>query len=384
MTLWVGCKSPKQKKREAGIISYKGRYYLMWVNFMETSIDSIAGIIKRSLSFPDRTKGHGFSEEIHDGSLEEILCRKAVGEAGEVAALSAIDGGSCTILRTPTMAIVLNRVYCNCFRGMDKGDYVQRVSFLSKTEIATKGSKVFFDTQILPQEGELNIGALQIDSEDPDFKVGRARGDLGRAISMARRFCEWGFVRRAVQSGASYILMDGSLQTGFPGESELANAIYKDAESAGVKLCGLSKSTTIFTVEGFPVSGFANELARKRELGKWLISLGKNDEWTHRAEVYIVKLHEGADRPYRLDVFEGVTKTELEGLVCALQSNSKYFAFPGYPYALIDAHNYGRVREEEAMHIRDKILDRLDLEDARKLEQVERALAGHDILDELG
>jgi len=97
-----------------------------------------------------------------------------------------------------------------------------------------------------------------------------------------------------------------------------------------------------------------------------------------------VKLHEAADRPYRLDVFEGASKEDLVSLTASLQSNSRYFAFPGYPYALIDAHNYGRVQEEEAMHIRDQILDRLDLEDARKLEQVERALAGHDILDQLG
>jgi len=347
---------------------------------LEASIDSIAGTIKQSLSFPEKTRGHGFSEEIHGGSFREIESR---GEGAE-AVISAIDGGSCTVLRTPTMAIVLNRVYCNSFRGMEKGDFVERFSFLSKTEIATREGKVYFETQIIPQEGEFNMGALQADSEDPEFKVGRARGDLGRAISMARRFSEWSFVRSAIRSGAAFIIMDGSLQTGFPGESELANSIYAEVESAGVNLSGLSKSTTIFTEEGFPVAGFANELARKRGLGKWLLSLGRNDEWAHRAEVHLTKLHEAADRPYRLDVLEGTSREGLATLVSALQSNSKYFAFPGYPYALIDAHNYGRVQEEEAMHIRDQILDRLDLEDARKLEQVERALAGHDILDQLG
>jgi hypothetical protein len=347
---------------------------------LEGSIDSIAGTIRQSLSFPDKTRGHGFSEEIHGGSFQEIESKGG----GSMAAISAIDGGSCTVLRTPTMAIVLNRVYCNSFKGMEKGDFVERFSFLSKTEIVTKEGKVYFETEIIPQEGELKMAGLQIDSEDPEFKVGRARGDLGRAISMARRFSEWSFVRSALRSGAEFIVMDGSLQTGFPDESELANSIYAEVGSAGVKLSGLSKSTTIFTEEGFPVAGFANELARKRTLGKWLLSLGRNDEWAHRADVYLVKLHEAADRPYRLDLLEGASQDDLAGLFSALQSNSKYFAFPGYPYALIDAHNYGRVQEEEAMHIRDQILDRLDLDDARKLEQVERALAGHDILDELG
>jgi len=347
---------------------------------MEANFDSIAGTIRQSLSFPDRTRGHGFSEEIHAGSFQET----GNWGGGAEAAISAIDGGSCAVLRTPTMAIVLNRVYCNSFRGMEKGDFAERFSFLSKTEIVTKGSRVYFETEMIPQEGELKMGGLRIDSEDPEFMVGRARGDLGRAISMARRFSEWSFVRSAIRSGAGFIVMDGSLQTGFPGESDLANSVYGEARSAGVLLSGLSKSTTIFTEEGFPVAGFANELARKGGLGKWLLSLGRNDEWAHRAEVYLAKLHEAADRPYRLDVLEGASREDLTRLVSALQSNSRYFAFPGYPYALIDAHSYGRVQEEEAMHIRDQILDRLDLEDARKLEQVERALAGHDILDQLG
>jgi len=347
---------------------------------LEASIDSIAGTIKQSLTFPEKTKGHGFSEEIDAGSFREI----EHGDDAGGALISAIDGGSCTVLRTPTMAIVLNRIYCNAFRGMEKGDFVERFTFLSKTEIVTRGSRVYYETEIVPQEGEAKIGGFKIDSDDPEFKVGKTRGDLGRAISMARRFGEWGFVRNALRSKADFIVMDGSLQTGFPGESELANSIYGEVESAGMKLSGLSKSTTIFTEEGFPVSGFANELARKRGMRKWLLSLGRNDEWAHRADVYLVKLHEAADRPYRLDVFEGASKEDLVSLTASLQSNSRYFAFPGYPYALIDAHNYGRVQEEEAMHIRDQILDRLDLEDARKLEQVERALAGHDILDQLG
>ncbi len=74
---------------------------------MEASIDSIAGTIKQSLTFPEKTKGHGFSEEIDAGSFREI----EHGDDAGGALISAIDGGSCTVLRTPTMAIVLNRIY---------------------------------------------------------------------------------------------------------------------------------------------------------------------------------------------------------------------------------------------------------------------------------
>jgi len=348
---------------------------------LEDYLDRISESVRKSLNFPDKTVAHGFDRELDERCVTEITYDE---DSSEDLAISAIDGGSNTIIETPTFALVLNRVYCNKFDRMRKLDFVELSTFISSTRVVAEGDKVFFETEIYPQQGACPLDMPKINADDPDMKIGRMRGDLERAISMARRFCEWNFVSRALGSGAKLIVMDGSLQTAFARESELANRVYDEAGSKEAIVAGLSKSSMIYTNEGYPLVGFLNVMAKRRGLSKWMAKVGRSEEWAPRAEVYFVKLHEGADRAFRLDVFEKAGEADVARLVRSLQANSKYFAFPGYPYALIDAHTYAKVGNEEAMHIRDLILDKLDLEDASKLEQAERALMGHDVLDELG
>jgi hypothetical protein len=354
------------------------------VHFLEDYLDRITNAVKENLKFPERTAAHGFNVSLNSESIREINYDESMDPEGvEVGAISAIDGGSTPILKTPSQELVLNRVYCNKFDRMGKLEFAERWMFISRTKVVAEGSKVFFETDVFSEENACPFGTLRVDSEDDNFKIGRTRGDLERAKSMARRFCEWNFVSEALKSGADFIVMDGSLQTAFTSESELANTVYGEASARGVVVAGLSKSSTIYTEEGYPLAGFLDQLARRRGLTKWMVDVGRSEEWAHRAKVFFVRLHEGADRAFRLDVHDEAQESSVVRLINSLQSNSKYFAFPGYPYALIDAHTYAKVSQEEAMHIRDLILDRLSLEDATRLEQVERALTGHDVLDEL-
>jgi hypothetical protein len=350
-------------------------------NYLGDYLDQITDSVRKSLKFPAETIAHGFDVVLNEGSIAEIGYDV---DSVENFIIAAIDGGSNTIVRTPTFALVLNRVYCNKFDRMRKLDFYELSTFISSTRVVTEGGKVFFETETYPQQGVCPLKTTKIDADDPDMKIGRMKGDIERAISLARRFCEWTFVSNALRSGAKFIVMDGSLQTAFSGESELANRRYEEAASKGAIVAGLSKSSMIYTYEGYPISGFLDVMAKRRGLSKWMVKIGSSEEWAHRATVYFVKLHEGADRGFRLDVFEAAEEEIVKRLVKSLQADSRYFAFPGYPYALIDAHTYAKVGMEEAMQIRDQILDRLDLEEARRLEQVEKSLLSHDILDQLG
>jgi len=345
----------------------------------DSYLDRIASAVGKRLNFPEKTTVHGFNGIVEPGLFREI----SEMEGEQWGTISAIDGGSCTILRTPCEVFMLNRAYCNSFDGMNKLSLCERVTFISRTSTVTEGSNVFFQTEIYPVQGECDVEIPKVDSADEEFRVGKLRGDLERASSLARRFCEWCFVRSALRCGADFILMDGALQTGFPKEANLANDIYQETSSSGIILAGLSKTSTIYTDDGYPVAGLLDVMAEKRNLKKWLIKIGTSDEWTHNAIVNFIKLHDEADRAYRLDVYKETAESDLARLVGALQANSKYFAYPGYPYALIDAHTYAKVGWEESMHIRDLVLDRLRPEEAKRLEQTERALTGHEILDQL-
>jgi len=344
--------------------------------YLREFLYSTKKLLKELLSFPEATKAYGFNEIIDINSIREI------NESYEEK-ISAIDGGTSEIIRLPTFSIVLNRIYCNCFIGMKKLDYFDRCTFISLTRMINDNGKIFYETKILHFiEGELNIKFPIVDSYSEEIRIGKNRGDISRVISMARRFGEWEFVRNALKSGAKIILMDGSLQTSFPNESEFVKQIYNEVEKNNSIIAGLSKTSTIFTENGLPISGFLEYLGRKKGLLKWAVKIGKSEEWTNKALIYFVKLHENSDRCYRLDVYEKVSEEDIEKLLSSLVSNSKYFAYPGYPYALIDAHNLARVGRDEAIYIRNLIFDLLDIEDIKRIENSEQI--AHKILDELG
>lgn len=347
---------------------------------MRLPLDEIFEALKGHLELPSSGKVSGFEYELDEGDLREL----PLPGAEEIPVISAVDGGSNTVLETPTMAVVLNRVYCNQFLGMRKMDSCERVEFISKTEIVKDGGRSLFRTEIYPLEGACPVSPIDIDVKDQSLMIGTTYGDLSRAISMARRFCEWRMAERALEAGAECVVLDGALQTAFKGESDVANRLYRRAKDAGALVAGLSKSTTIYMENGFPIAGTIDLMAKRKGYGRWVIRLGRSEEWAHRASVYYVKLHEMADRGYRLDVYDGATEEQLESLLRGLLACSAYFGYPGYPYPLIDAHTYANVGMQEALSLRGQILDRFSVEEAEKLEQMERATSAHDVLDSLG
>jgi len=343
---------------------------------LDRIIDSFRGYIR----FPTETVAHGFDERLCEDKISEvdIMC------PDDMAAISAIDGGSNTVMRMPTAAVVLNRVYCNKYVGMSRQDFSDYCEFVSSTKLVNEGGRMLFKTEIIPRKGDCPMDPITVDAEDMTFKAGNQGGDLNRALAMARHFAELGFIRRAFASKAEFVIMDGALYAAYPKEMEEVSRIYDEAKAAGTTVAGISKSSTIFTMEGLPIAGYLDRLADRRGFGKWIAKIGRSREWAYRATVYYAKLHEGAEAAFRLDLFEDAGEEGLRRLLDALQANSKYAYFPGYPLALIDAHQNAKVSEYEGKSIEDQILDRLDQSDAKTFDIMEKAASPHGILDKMG
>ncbi len=347
---------------------------------MDEIIDQIVDAFRQHIKFPNETVAHGFDEK---------LCKDNVSEADircpdEIASISAIDGGSNVIMKTPTAAAVLNRVYCNKYLGMSRQDFHDSCEFVSITKLMNDGGRMLFKTEIFPNKGVCQMDYITVDADDIAFTIGDQKGDLNRALAMARHFAELRFIRRAFASNAEFIIMDGALYAAYPNEMEEVSRIYDEAKIAGATVAGISKSSTIFTKEGFPIAGYLDRLAEMKGLKKWMVKIGRSKEWAYRAAVFYVKLHEGAEAAFRLDLFDEAGEDELMRLLDALQANSKYAYFPGYPLALIDAHQNAKVSEYEVKSIKDQILDRLDQTDARTFDIMEKAASPHGILDKMG
>lgn len=348
---------------------------------MSDILGEICDELRGHLELPSGGILSGFNTTLDEGRLAELH----PDASEEIPIISAVDGGSNTIIKTPTVALVLNRVYYNQFLGLKKMDHFELATFLSKTEIAKKEGRGVFVTKIYPIEGSgCPVDPIEIDLKDQSLMVGNCYGEMSRALSMARRFCEWIFARRAVEAGAECVVMDGALQTAFKGETLRANELYDLAAETGTAIAGLSKSSTIYLEGGFPIAGTVDGMARRKGYKMWIIELGRSEEWAHRATVFYTKLHEDADRAYRLDVYERATREQLERLLRGLIESSAYFGYPGYPYPLIDAHAYAKVSRSEADNLKAQLIDRLSADEAEKLELMERAMTGHDILDSLG
>ncbi|MGF3499367.1 MAG: DNA double-strand break repair nuclease NurA [Candidatus Methanosuratincola sp.] len=347
---------------------------------MRELLDEICESLRGHLEFPSEGTVSGFDGVLREEDLKEL----PLPGAEEIPVISAVDGGSNAVLMTPTLAVVLNRVYYNQFLGMKKMEHCETAEFISKTEVVKKGGRTIFRTEVYPLAGGCPLDPMEIDTKDQSLMVGNMYGDMTRTVSIARRFCEWKMAERAVESGAECVLIDGALQTAFKGETEHANRLYQKAKERGAVVAGLSKSTTIYLESGYPVAGTVDFMARRKGYERWIIRLGLSEEWAHHATVYYTRLHEAADRGYRLDVFEDATGEQLDSLLRGLLACSSYTWYPGYPYPLIDAHTYAKVGNHEAESLKGQILDRLSPEEEERLELMERARAPHEVLDSLG
>lgn len=65
----------------------------------------------------------------------------------------------------------------------------------------------------------------------------------------------------------------------------------------------------------------------------------------------IVKLNRNADTPYRFEMLkeqiDNMSKKEILNVVSYIADYSSDMSLPGYPYGLIDAHLWARVKKEE-------------------------------------
>lgn len=89
---------------------------------MEDYLEHITESVRKSVKFPEKTIAHGFDGALDEGCIAEIGYDE---DSSEDFIISAIDGGSNTIIKTPTFALVLNRVYCNKFDRMRKLDFFE-------------------------------------------------------------------------------------------------------------------------------------------------------------------------------------------------------------------------------------------------------------------
>lgn len=314
--------------------------------------------------------------------------------------IAFVDGGSGTLMKAPNYAIQINRIYFSIFHGTKRivpNKSRTRLEFFSYVYSTIKNIKskkeIFFDVNVWPLN-EQDSGLLpkpndmSFDSTDKRISEGNQRPDLARVASIARRFAEWEVATEIVRTELSQgdvLVIDGSLQEAFQNETKYTTELHSLCESKGVILCGLSKTSRLYTDSGASLLGSIKQISQQINFDRWFIKIGtqKKDD---RGLILAVKLHPNSEFVFRLEILRSqltkMNKDDLNNVLSALAINSSDLSMIGYPYGLIDVDTYSRVKFNELSFYRDIILSYLSKEPNWKnvLEHM-KSLRGHEDLN---
>lgn len=290
---------------------------------------------------------------------------KEIKESNSSRKLAFIDGGNQEILGAPNFSIQINRVYFCLFQGQQRvtpSVLPNRIEFFSATYSSFRGDEIHYDTELFPVgKGVMEIipdkKDLSFSSFDRSVTIGTQRADISRVASIARRFGEWNFATHVVENElkeGDILVADGSLESAFTNEPKYLRQLFSAGKKQKVVITGLSKTSRLFTDGGLSLLGAVQQIAESVPYAEWFMPLAFSNSMNHEAAIFAVKLHRSSERVFRYEIqrdqFKELEEVDIQQIMSQLTKNSKDISFPGYPYGLVDADTFGRVREEEVTH----------------------------------
>lgn len=316
--------------------------------------------------------------------------------------IAFVDGGNQEILPAPEYSVQVNRIYYNIFENNKRitpTSIPQKIEFLSLTS-STYDGKVYFKTIISPVKDHFRAylpedNVLSVNAEDEKVRAGTQAG-MERVASMARRFSEWTIAEHIIDAELEYgdiIVKDGSLQTSHANENTYVNKLFKKAKDKGVIFTGLSKTCRLTTDTQVSLIASIQRLADEADIkyDKWCyypIARSRKDNSEHKAVIMVVKLNKNADRSFRFEILkeqaDNMSKKEILDIVSSIADNSRDITLPGYPYGLIDAHLWARVKNEELESYKTRLYSELSKRGVwAQVDRVIKTVDTHDKLDEM-
>jgi len=186
---------------------------------------------------------------------------------------------------------------------------------------------------------------------------------------------------------------DGSLQTSHINENKYVERVFEKAKDKGVIFTGLSKTCRLTTMTQISLIASIQRLATetKIEYDKWCyypVARVKERRSEQKSVIMVVKLNKNAGTPYRFEIFkeqaDKMRNKEIIDIVSAIAENSRDIMIPGYPYGLIDADMWARVKNEEAESYKTRLYSEISkMGYWNTLNPHIKAIDTHDRLDEI-
>jgi hypothetical protein len=321
-------------------------------------------------------------------------------ECREFRKIGFVDGGTLPIIRSADFTINLNRVagvICNQNTISSPKYCPVVIEFYSATIINEEpDGQLYYVTELFPRE---EIASFYLPSHPFKLSLKEARERRGRTPNIeafgniAMRFAEWTyatqFIERELEEKDIFV-RDGSLQTGFEDEIIILDRLIKVALRKNVYLTGLSKTCRLLTTQGNSLVCEVDMIGRtKYPKKRWYYHPVKRfTRADNQAEVYFIKLHQEASRPFRYDInidqSNAMSDTERKTVLSNLAANSNDLSFIGYPYGLIKADLLSHVSFSELESQKIQVISEFSREVYTKyiLPRI-RSVDAHDILNTL-
>ena len=276
-----------------------------------------------------------------------------------------VDGGNSELISAPGLSLQLIR---------------NAAVIMKENKLITSKKREFYLLATVDSSKKIIGKIFHKDNEKADV-IEATGGELGTFCDVVRRTSEIKFAAEAVgqlESG-SIAVLDGTLQATNDMEKNHLDALYRDADTKGINVAALAKTTTLMTDQG---DSYAAMLSQRGPKNDWYYyPIATIDSEHHRAEIAFSKLHERSSHVFRTELYNQ-QKDKLVEVIAELKENARELTFPGYPYGLILADKLARVSEKEAAYLKAKMFAAA----GNKWNELRKNLAAvnaHEILDSM-
>lgn len=356
-------------------------------------------IENHKLGYPKEDEPYTSSSEEETFEIEEERIFE-IPKCDDIKHIGFVDGGNGPIIRSADFNISLNRVAGILFtsnKWTQPKKIPVKIEFYSATVLQQlEDDSLVYLTRFFPVEPKfleyLPKNDLKFPIDDPSIR-GRwfSLPNIEDFGGIAMRFAEWTYATKFILNEldeGSIFVRDGSLQTGYTGETKLAEELYNIATKKGIIATGLSKTCRLITQSGNSLNSLIDYLGNKKfPNSAWYYHpIYKITKAQEKADLYFVKLHKNSLYSFRFDILldqaKKMSEDQLEIIISNLAYNSNDLSYPGYPYGLIKADQLAAVSIKELEPQKIQLIAEFDQEDYIKfiLPRL-RSVNAHDLLN---
>ncbi|MBI2546726.1 hypothetical protein HYV81_06120 [Candidatus Woesearchaeota archaeon] len=288
--------------------------------------------------------------------------------------IAFVDGSNLEIVRSAHFSLQFVRLFYTLYDGK-KRVAAEKAEFYAMIRAVNRDERIYFEVEVISNDAWLDELNMKIYSFDASMRQGYHRADVSSVVHVVRRLGELLIAERACQrlGKGGILVLDGDLEANYPREEEFLDRLYAYAKD--VVIAGVSKTSTLLSSSGNSFTALLN-----RRIGKWYYyPVADIEKQSHKAALLFARLHEKSSYVFKVEVYKEQA-AEIGHVVSALASHANDAVFIGYPYGLIEAHQFAKIPATEKDFHRIQLMAKL----GREWQDIERAVKStdaHEVLD---